>query len=533
MKKYVWSRLIFVFSLLLALLPIHSSVAQQHGGILKIYHWSNPASMSIHEEGGYSPAVTGMAVFNNLVLYDQHVPQNSLGSIVPELANEWSWNADQTVLSFRLRPAVKWHDDKPFTAADVKCTWDTLLGKTSPGLRLNPRRAWYHNLREVTTEGGDEVSFHLARPQPAFIALLAAGVSPVYPCHVTPAQMRQHPIGTGPFKFVEFKPNESIKLTRNPNYWKEGRPYLDGIEYTIIPNRSTAILGFVAGRFDMTFPFQVSIPLLNEVKSQAPQAQCELAPLNATRDILINRTAAPFDEPKLRRAVSLTLDRKSFIDILAEGQASIGGAMMPPPEGVWGMPREKLNEVVGYGADVEKNRTEARTIMQGLGYGPDNRLKLKLSTRNVPPDRDSAVLLGDQLKEIFIDADLEPIENANWFPTIIRNAYTIGLNTTPSSVDDPDQQFYENYACKSENNLTRYCNPELQKRFDEQSMEVDQKKRKQLVWEIDKRLQEDEARPIIYHIRSATCWHPNVRGLTIMINSLFNGWRFEDVWLTR
>src|ERR1041385_4667482 len=248
-----------------------------------------------------------------------------------------------------------------------------------------------------------QATFHLKRPQPAILAMLASGYSPIYPCHVSAAQMRTNPIGTGPFKFVELKQNESIKLTKNPDYWKKGYPYLDGIEYTIIPNRSTAILGFVAGKFDMTFPFQVSIPLLKEVKSQTAQAQCELAPLNATRDILINRTAAPFDNPEIRRAVTLTLDRKSFIDILAEGQANIGGAMMPPPEGVWGMPPEKLNQVLSYSGDVEKNRTEARFIMQRFGYGPDNRLKLKLSTRNTPPDRDSAVLLSDQLKSIFID----------------------------------------------------------------------------------------------------------------------------------
>jgi peptide/nickel transport system substrate-binding protein len=153
--------------------------------------------------------------------------------------------------------------------------------------------------------------------------------------------------------------------------------------------------------------------------------------------------------------------------------------------------------------------------------------------RNTPPDRDSAVILTDQLKQIYIDAELEPIEMANWFPMVVRKAYTIGLNTTPSSVDDPDQNFYENYACGSENNVTRYCNPELQKLFDQQSIEADQSKRKQLVWEIDKKLQEDQARPIIYHLRSATCWHQQVKGLTIMVNSLFNGWRFEDVWLAR
>ena len=76
-------------------------------------------------------------------------------------------------------------------------------------MRLNPRKAWYRNLEEVTTTGDDEVTFHQKRPQPYLLVLLASGVSPVYPCHVSPAQMRQHPIGTGPFKFVEYKPNES------------------------------------------------------------------------------------------------------------------------------------------------------------------------------------------------------------------------------------------------------------------------------------------------------------------------------------
>ena len=85
-----------------------------------------------------------------------------------------------------------------------------------------------------------------------------------------------HPIGTGPFKFVEFKPNERIRLTRNPDYWKPGRPYLDGIEYTIIPNRSTAILAFIAGKFDLTWPYDVAIPLVKDIKAQAPQAICEV-----------------------------------------------------------------------------------------------------------------------------------------------------------------------------------------------------------------------------------------------------------------
>jgi peptide/nickel transport system substrate-binding protein len=159
-----------------------------------------------------------------------------------------------------------------------------LLGKSPEKFRLNPRKAWYQNLEEVTTKGDDEVAFHLKRPQPSFIALLASGWSAVYPCHVTPREMRNQPIGTGPFKLVEFKPNEGIKVTRNPDYWKKDRPYLDGIEYTIIKNASTRVLAFIAGKFDMTTPYNLTIPLMRDIQSQAPDAICELTPTNVSRN---------------------------------------------------------------------------------------------------------------------------------------------------------------------------------------------------------------------------------------------------------
>jgi len=163
-------------------------------------------------------------------MYDQHVKQNSSQSIVPDLATSWSWNEDGTELTFPLRQGVTWHDGKPFTAKDVVCTWDLLTGRSNEKLRVNPRKSWYRILEAVTTNGDYEVTFHLKRPQPAFLTALAFGYSPIYPCHVSPRDMRQHPIGTGPFKFGAFKPNEYIKVTRNPDYWKQGRPYLDGIE---------------------------------------------------------------------------------------------------------------------------------------------------------------------------------------------------------------------------------------------------------------------------------------------------------------
>jgi peptide/nickel transport system substrate-binding protein len=519
--------------LLTAMAAAEPALAQKPGGILRLSHFDSPASMSILEESTVASLRPAMGVFNNLVMYKQDVPQASLQSIVPDLATSWSWNEEGTELTFPLRQGVKWHDGKPFTAKDVKCTWDLLTGKANEKLRIDPRKSWYTNLEEVIVKSDYEVTLRLNRPQPALIALLASGWSPVYPCHVPPRDMRSHPIGTGPFKFVEFKPNESIKLTRNPDYWKPGRPYLDGIEYTIIKEIATRNLAFFAGKFDVTSPYGVTVPTLKDFASQAPQAICEVTATNVNRTMIINSSAPPFDNSDLRRAMALSLDRKAFIDIITDGQGDIGGAMLPPPEGVWGMPPELLQKLTGYDPDVAKNRAEGRRIMQKLGYGPDNRLQVKLSTRNIPAYRDPAVILLSQLREVYIDTELDPVDTVQWYPKVMRKDFTVGLSVTEAGVDDPDQQFYENYACGAERNYTGYCSPEVDKLIDQQSMEPNQDRRKNMVWEIERRLAEDGARPVIFYPRGGTCRQPWVKGLTIMVNSIYNGWRYEDVWLDK
>ena len=532
MKRY-FRILAAAGGMLITMFAAAPTFAQKPGGILKLSHFDSPASMSIIEESTRAALQPMMGIFNNLVMYKQDVPQTSLQSVVPDLATGWSWNEDGTELTFPLRQGVNWHDGKPFTAKDVKCTWDLLTGTASEKLRLNPRKSWYANLEGLTTNGDYEVTFHLKRPQSSLLALLASGWSPVYPCHVSPRDMRSHPIGTGPFKFVEFKPNELIKVTRNPDYWKPGRPYLDGIEYTIIREIATRNLAFFAGKFDVTSPYGVTIPTLKDFKSQAPQAICEVTATNVNRTMIVNPSAPPFDKPELRQAMAMSLDRQAFIDIITEGQGDIGGVMLPPPEGVWGMPPELLRTLPGYSPDVAKNRAEAGNMMRKLGYGPDDRLSVKLISRNIPAYRDPAVILISQLKEIYIDAELDVIDTVQWYPKIMRKDFAVGLNVSETGVDDPDQQFYENYVCGSDRNYTGFCSPEVDKLVDRQSMEPDAEKRKKLVWEIERKLAEDAARPVIFYPRGATCRQPYVKGLTIMVNSIYNGWRMEDVWLDK
>jgi peptide/nickel transport system substrate-binding protein len=516
--------------LLLALGAGDPALAQKPGGILKMYDFDSPPSMSILEEATQASQGPTMGVFNNLVMFDPHIKQNSLATIVPDLATGWTWNEDGTAVTFPLRQGVKWHDGQPFTAKDVQCTWDLILEKSADKLRFNPRKSIYKNLDRVVANGDYEVTFYLKRPQPAFLNLIGGGFSAIYPCHVTPAQMRQHPVGTGPFKFVEFKPNESIKVTKNPDYWKPGRPYLDGIEYTIIKNPATAVLAFVSGQVDMTFPFTLTVPLMKDVKNQLPQAICELAPQGGiNRHLLVNREKPPFDNPEVRRAMALSLDRKAFVDIISAGQGDIGGVLQPPPEGQWGMPPEALKELPGYDPDVAKNRAQARAIMEKLGYGPGKRLSITVSTRDLPAYRDPAVILIDQLKEAYFDGELEQIETTRYFPKVMRKEFTVGVNLQTSGPDALDLF----YGCGSSLNWDGYCNPKVDKLLDQQSMEADEGKRKQLLWAIERQLAEDVARPVMFYDRAGTCWQPYVKGQTMMVNSIFNGNRREDWWLDK
>jgi peptide/nickel transport system substrate-binding protein len=516
-------------ALVLAVAP---ATGQKSGGTLRIYNSSNPPGASPHEDTTIAVVMPFMAVYNNLVRFDPINPRNSFDTIIPELATSWEWDATKTKLTFKLRSDVTWHDGKPFTGKDVQCTFHRLNGKEPEYLRRNPRGIWYEHLTEVTLDGDYQVTFNLSQPQPSLLAMLASGYTAVYPCHVSGRDMRVKPIGTGPFKLVEFKSNESIRLAKNRDYWKKDQPYLDAIEWRIVPSRSTRLLAFATGEFDLTQTADVTPPLFNEVKKNAPNSICAMLPTNVTTHMLVNREKPPFDNPELRRAMLLSLDRQAFIDILALGKARLAVNMMPPPEGSWGIPIEELKKLPSYGDPIAQ-REEARKIMEKLGYTPNNKLKVKVATRDFNTFRDPAVILVDQLNKIHFDAELDVVESSVWYNRLFKKDYSVALNLAGAGIDDPDGVLKMGFACRSEANFSQYCNPEVDQLLDQQSREPDVAKRKATVWKIERILVEDVARPIIFHGIGATCWHPHFKGHVQHENSIYNNWRFEHVWLDK
>jgi len=504
--------------------------AQKSGGILKRANDENPPSASLHEEGSNIVTTPFVPVFNNLIVFDPSKSLSRPESIVPDLATSWSWSADNKTLTFKLRHGVKWHDGKPFTAADVKCTWDAVAGKRDAGWRRNPRQAWFSNLQEIVVEGEDQVSFRLTRPQPSFLHFFAGGWSVVYPCHVDARTMRQKPIGTGPFMVRSIEPGKMIRLVRNPNYWKPGRPYLDGIDMPVIPSPSTRTLAFIAGETDI---YTSSATLLAEVKAKVPDAICEVGLSYAYTQLLINRSMAPFSDARVRRAMALAIDREAVVKIKGAGLDRLGGELMPPPEGAWGLDKAELATIPGYGPDLEKRREEARKLMREAGYGPDKPLTIVLSTRDVARYRDTSVLILDDLSKIYVKGEMKTIDTAIWTNQLAKRNYMVAVRSRGQAMDDPDVSFYESYSCNSRSNVDGYCNQEMEALFEQQSATIDPAARKKLVKEIDRKLQMDVVRPTITFAALPNCRRPYVKGYVPSLNNQYSNLRMEDVWLDK
>ena len=522
----------------LALLALGASSAwgasptPRYGGVLNAMQQEDPPSLSIHEETTISTTWSVMPCYSNLVFFNPLRGQESPATIIGELAETWAWRDADKALAFALRKGVRWHDGRPFTSKDVKYTFDLVRGAPGTfGLRSNPRKVWYAQIQAVDAPDAYTVVFHLKRPQPSLLMLLAAGHAPIYPAHVPPADLRTRCVGTGPFKLKEYRPGELIEYVRNTDYFVKGRPYLDGIRFIIIKERGTRIAALQAGRLDIMDPTDGTKTASEQLKRAVPGMVVYETSRNDNDNILVNFKRVPFTDPRVRRAVNLAIDRRGYIQAVRQGGAVPGASMLPPPWGIWGLRREELAGLPGTG-DPARQKVEARQLLADAGFGPGRPLRIVVSTRTLAQYVDMATYVIDQLKQIGVEATLEQVESALWFARLTRGEYELGANVTGIGVDDPDANFYENYICGSPRNYSQYCSPEVDRMVDAQSQMLDSVSRRRAVAEIQRRLELDGARPILsWEMTYYTMW-PYVKNL-IPHQVQYNYARFQDVWLDK
>ncbi len=504
------------------------------GGTLRmVLREDLPQGFSIHETATNSVTWPAMPCYSNLVIYDQTKRFGRMDTIVPELAEKWSWQDNYRNLVFFLRKDVKWHDGQPFTSKDVKFTFDTVreAADAPAKLRINPRKEWYANVDAVEAPDPHTVVFRLKRPQPSLVAMLASGYSPVIPAHVPIAEHRARCIGTGPFKFKEWKRGQSVELVRNPDYFVKGRPYLDAVRYTVIVERGTRVAALQANQIDVAYPGETTLSIAEQLKGAVPSMVFTETASNVSENLLLNTKKPPFDNVKVRRALSFAIDRRAYTQTVHRGLAVVGASLAPKPWGVWGLLDKDLAQLPGYGGAAE-GRATAKKLLAEAGFGPGNPLKLEVVTRAIAIYLDFSAFVISDLKQVGIEATLKQVDTAQWHPMVTRREFLMGTNLTGLGVDDPDANFYENYACGSPRNYGDYCNEEVTRLIDQQSQEIDQKKRLALVWQLQKKLEDDAARPTMGWRTDRFAHYPYVKNL-IPNQVIYNCCRLQEVWLDK
>ncbi len=504
------------------------------GGTLRLVLREDlPQGFSIHESATNSVTWPSMPCYSNLVIYDQTKRLGRMETIVPELAEKWSWQDNYRNLVFFLRKDVKWHDGQPFTSKDVKFTFDTVreAADAPAKLRINPRKEWYANVDAIEAPDPYTVVFRLKRPQPSLVAMLASGYSPVIPAHVPIPEHRSRCIGTGPFKFKEWKRGQSVDLVRNPDYFVKGRPYLDAVRYTVIVERGTRVAALQANQIDVAYPGETTLSIAEQLKGAVPSMVFTETASNVSENLLLNTKKPPFDNVKVRRALSFAIDRRAYTQTVHRGAAVIGASLAPKPWGVWGLLEKDLAQLPGYGGAAE-GRATAKKLLAEAGFGPGNPLKLEVVTRAIAIYLDFSAFVMSDLKQVGIEGTLKQVDTAQWHPMVTRREFLMGTNLTGLGVDDPDANFYENYACGSPRNYGDYCNEEVTRLIEQQSQEIDQKKRLALVWQLQKKLEDDAARPTMGWRTDRFAHYPYVKNL-ILNQVTYNCCRLQEVWLDK
>ncbi len=526
--------LVAVLGLIVAMLTLAAPAESQTpkaGGTLNIMLREDLSQgFAIHESSTISTVFPAAPCLNNLVQFDPFKPIESTDTIIGDLAEKWSWQDNYRNLVFFLRKNVKWHDGKPFTSKDVKFTFDVLReGPDAPAkLRINPRKDWYANVEAVEAPDPYTVVFRLKRPQPSLLSMLASGYTPVYAAHIPPASYRTGCVGTGPFKVKEWRKGEYLDYVKNPDYFVKGRPYLDGLHYVVIVERGTRTAALQAGQLDAAFPGETTKAAAEQLKKAVPQLVVTPVGTAVTDNIIMNTKKPPFDNAKVRLAVSYAIDRRGLIQAVHQGAGVPGAAMAPRPYGVWGMAEKDLLALPGYGKAADM-KDKARKLLAEAGVTPQQPLRVEMVTRAIALYVDMASFVINELKQVGIEAALKQIETAQWHAMATRGDFQIGANLTGLGVDDPDANLYENFACGSPRNYSAYCDEQVTKMIEQQSQELDAKKRLALVIAIQKKLEEDAARPVLDHrMDYFTVW-PHVKNL-IPHHNIYNFGRMQEVW---
>jgi peptide/nickel transport system substrate-binding protein len=506
--------------------PALAEEKPQYGGILNVALAADPPSLDMHQEQTFAVAQPLGPIYNNLIVFDPHnYPQ-----ITGDVATSWTVSDDYLTYTFTLHRGVTFHDGSELTSADVKASWDRIVFP-SEGV-VSPRRSNYPMIKGIEAPDPYTVVFRLHHRSPSFLTNLAHPANFIYAkkyLDQDPHYYKNQTLGSGPFKLKKYERGSVIELERNPHYWKKGLPYLEGIKYFVIKDDGARAKAIRAGRVDVELRY-LPPSEVDAIKAQMGDKVVVAAPKNISNfGVTINVDKQPFDDERVRKALTLALDRYDMVKTLAPITIldAVGGMMHPDSK--WGLNQEELQQLPGFGKDHEANLKEAKRLLAEAGY-PDG-FKTVLTNRNIKlPYIDLAVYVISAWKKIGVEAEHRLEESATWSKTRVTRDFELLIDPYGSAtVGDPDEMM-DKFITGASENWGRFSDPVIDKLYEQQGREMDEQKRIQLVREMDKRILEKVWRIQGLWTNRLEVRAAKIRNYTPQPSHWMNR-RFEDVWL--
>ena len=498
--------------------PVPAIVGPSRGGIIRVLEESEAPTLDIHRSNfGFFEYLGN--IHNTIVRYDQLTPDNDGKNIVADLANEWELSPDGKTYTFSFAAGIKWHDGVPFTAEDARFSIR----------RMEEYGGKQTNIRTLeTAEAPDDLTLvvGLSRPTPSFIKGIALGVMPIGAKHIVEREgdLAEVFIGTGPFTFKKFDRGEVFEVEKNPDYFKEGLPYLDGGLFLFIPDESTATAAFKTGRLDLAGTFgRISRSQAREIRRTIPGLQEWEKDRLSAAFLTFNTDRPPWDDVRLRRAAFLAIDRESAAKVLDQG----GTLGITAFRGEFALPAEELLQLPGIRPEKDEDRAEARRLLADAGFaeGFDTSV-MGIST--VTQIMTMAVFFADQLSTIGINAEVIPLDVPTYVDRSIGRDFDMEMIFGTLDIPDPDGIFKIFQPGGIFNVLV---DDQISEWLDAQSIESDPAKRIKIVQDIQRRVIEVVPHVMTHWITPPNIAQPYVRNFTPSVGNFTQGGMLEQLWL--
>jgi peptide/nickel transport system substrate-binding protein len=499
------------------------------GGELLFVVPSEPPSYDAHQEETFGVIHPVAPHYSTLLKVD---PFDKTGTKpVGDLAESWTISKEGLVYTFKLRRGVKFHDGNEMTSKDVKASYDRIIFPP-PGVK-SLRKEAYRSVEVVEAPDPYTVRFRLKYPESSFLLNLASPWNWIYRAEILAKDQSwygKHINGTGPFVFVEHVKGSHWVGKKNPNYWDKGKPYLDGYRAMFMSSSSAQVAAIRGERAHIQFRGFSPAERDQLVQALGNKITVQESPWDCLNFVSMHHEKKPFDDKRVRRALSLALDRYEASQKLSKITIvrDVSGVQVPGTP--YATPPAELEKLAGYGHDINAARAEAKRLLREAGV-PDG-FSFTFKNRGIPhPYEPIGIWLVDQWRQIGLNVKMEMVEASAYHPMLKRGDFEVAMDFQCGFIVEPDLDLAR-FISNSDANYGKHKDKVVDELYEKQARAADPEERKRLVRAFEKRLLDEEV-----HVLWTVQWHriiphsSKVKGWTVTPSHYLNN-QLDTVWLS-